>query len=371
MDHKHCQGCVNSYCTFSSDCPVEYCQNGCGVSLHRCKWAEHDKHTCSEALVCCINAVNGCREMLARKSLGSHLPHCPASILQCRFVHTRKAVCNAGETTLQEADNTIDEKLLSGDVSLVLDHTHQDPPTLGIFIKNSGYTTMEHRRNQVGRPQTGYMPHSNGTRQRCHQRISNEISFLCNQIVRRDEFVPHWKGFHLDVQLNLERVIQRCPLISYGCVHSRENLVPFPAGTTLNYDKEVDTFLASSPSPVLDRETEELTQYQAKIQEKKELALYGYGDEEESYDVLSQLPAEILLNIFKELDSISLWNMSLVSHYMRKLCFCVVYKRGIVYTKWTRAEDASYPLGFRWIGSPEVSISIHCDGWPRKYGNGP
>ena len=375
--HEHCLSCINAYCTANASCPVEYCQNGCGVSLHSCKWPEHDKLVCPEALVSCSNVNYGCTEKQARKALGSHLPRCPASIVHCRHVHTRTTPArNPGETTLQEMDNWIDEKLLGGDLSLVNHPTgdEQAVSTLSIYLQNSGYGLMRNHKLSADSRQryyyAEYQPKNSNehlyrytkrTRENTKSDVK-EISFVCNQIVRRDEFVAHWRRYHVDLQLNLEMVIQRCPMLAYGCTYARQNLVPRPVGVALEYDRDQDTFLAASPSFIAteDEDRAELSTYEAKIQERRELALYGYGDVDESYDVLSQLPVEILLNIVEPLDSVSLWNLSLVSQYMRRVCLSVVNKKGIVYSKWTREEDVSCKLGFTWRSSPMVCCCYCC-----------
>lgn len=335
-EHEHCINCVNSFCTDNADnCPVEYCRNDCGVTLHRCKWPDHDRHTCPEALVTCINAELGCKEMMSRKALGPHLLRCPASILQCRFTYTRCVAAKLGECALEEPSVLIDEKLLEGDMKLLQDSPK--PPCLGLAVENCGYTSM-HR---------GTCPLTEATARGrlCTTAGSDKRVFYCNQIIRRDEFVSHWLSYHLEIQVG--PLVERCPLLMYGCTHGQNNLLPSPAGTTLNYDKENDSFLAKSPEhSSIDQsisQPAEPSQYANKIQERKELAAYGYGEEDdESYDVLGQLPVEALLNVFNYLDSVTLWNMSQVNHYFRNVCFSfLVKKRGIVYLKWKKDDVTS------------------------------
>lgn len=357
MDHEHCQGCVRSSCTECSYCPVEYCKNGCGFSLHRCKWAEHNEHTCPEALVSCCNAALGCVEQLTRKNLGPHLLHCPASTIQCRFAYNRRIISTAsGECVLHAMGDFIDEKLLSGDLGLIMKNSQDPPPTLAVSMENCSYAKLQ-RRTEDDAGDWGEVSTERGRCSYTPEHQSNLRSFYCNEIIRRDEFVPHWNRFHLEIQLNMDLVVQRCPLLKYGCTHGRDNLVPTPSGATLNYDSEGDSFLATVPTSISLNSDEEagvqVSQYKAKIQEKKELSLYGYG-EEESYDVLGQLPIEVLLSIIQYLDSISLWNMAMVNHYIRKVCFEVVWKKGIVYFKWEKEVDITCLLGFKWVQSPKV-----------------
>lgn len=360
MAHEHCQGCFLSSCTADYNCPVEYCQRGCGFSFHRCKMAEHDDHTCPEARVGC---PYGCKELLARKSVGIHLEHCAASILQCRFSHTRLIASNEAKSVgipdpinPDRRDTFIDEELLDGDMRLVHKESTEVPP-LENTIENCPYTSLVHKYSRAHKMDT-----RRGRFCHVHPLAPEKYVFCCNEMVRRDEFTHHWSRFHMDIQLHITEVIQRCPFARYGCTFSRENLVPSPSGTILNYDKERDCFLSAPPPPPplsvsassgLARLDSVDNEYMASIQKKKELSMYGYGDEEEeSYDVLGQLPFEVLLHICGYLDSISLWSMSMVNHYIRKVAFSIVRKKGIVFSKWTKEGSC----GSKWIRSPAVRI---------------
>ena len=180
------------------------------------------------------------------------------------------------------------------------------------------------------------------------------LSYLypCNEIVKRDEFFAHWKSFHLDIQVNMSMIVERCPMYIYGCNYGEQRLVPNPKGTTVNYDKEYDTVLIKPPQVVTDstKESEGAGDYAAKLQKQRELALYGYGGElEESLDVLGQLPTEVLTAICHYLDSMSLWQLSQVNHYIRNVCLNTVKKKGIVYHRWVRDEVTK-----RWLRGPKV-----------------
>ena len=181
-----------------------------------------------------------------------------------------------------------------------------------------------------------------GQRKKC-------CSFPCNSVVRRDEFSAHWKSLHVDIQLDVQCLVHRCPMYSYGCQYGVLNLTPNPKGSSLGYSKETDCFLYKTP-PVdikFPNETQHTdSAYTAKIQAKQELALYGYeDDEDESYDVLGQLPAEVLMTICSFLDSQSLWQLSQVNHYLRKVCLNLVKKMGMVYSEWERDSSGSWTQG--------------------------
>lgn len=85
--HPHCLNCVNvAKCSARlerrTSCPIVHCKLECGASFHACKCQEHQL-LCPNVKVPCANAVNGCPVWLLRSQLGSHLQHCPASLVYC------------------------------------------------------------------------------------------------------------------------------------------------------------------------------------------------------------------------------------------------------------------------------------------------
>ena len=178
-------------------------------------------------------------------------------------------------------------------------------------------------------------------------------TFCCNEIVRRDEFAAHWKNLHLDIQIDMPVMVKRCPLRSYGCKHGELSLLPSPKGASLNYNMDSDTTLLQLPVTTCEEEVGRAlsSNYAAKIRQKQELAMYGYEDEsEESYDVLGQLPAEVLTAVCEHLDSLSLWHLSQVNRYLRSVCYNLVKKKGVVYMVWSRDDESGC-----WTSGPRVS----------------
>lgn len=85
--HPHCLNCVNlAKCSARLEkkisCQIVHCKLECGASFHACKGEEHQL-LCPNVKVPCANAVNGCPAWLLRNQLGSHLRHCPASLVYC------------------------------------------------------------------------------------------------------------------------------------------------------------------------------------------------------------------------------------------------------------------------------------------------
>ena len=401
MAHEHCKSCVQAHCTRGDECSVEVCPNGCGFTMHSCKLDEHDKYTCPEAHVPCTNAFYGCGELLPRRRLRNHLEHCPASSIMCSFSHDRIEVVrpikesNLVNGTAMESDREllIDEKLLQGDLAVWRKHR------VGISDPHNGsertsYTGTDAKEiysvgegdgeaekalalsvecmpgtitNFSWKVAKGMRTRSQAFRERTCINVRSEMhlhyrgpavkryccTFCCNEIVRRDEFAAHWKNLHLDIQIDMPVMVKRCPLHSYGCKHGELSLLPSPKGASLNYDLDSDATLLELPTTTCEEEIGGVSSsdYAAKIRQKQELALYGYEDEnEESYDVLGQLPAEVLMEVCEHLDSLSLWYLSQVNRYLRSVCYNLVRKKGVVHSVWTRDDNSGC-----WTSGPRVS----------------
>lgn len=192
--------------------------------------------------------------------------------------------------------------------------------------------------------------------------VRRSCCFPCNEIVRRDEFAAHWKDYHLSVQVDMCCIVERCPMLAYGCRHGEVRLTPAPEGSSLNYNQYADCVGLRLPVNLVEEAQGDAScgEYAQKLQKQQELALYGYGDEDESYDVLSQLPVEILMKICQCLDSLALWNLSQVNHYIRSVCFNLAKKKGIMYCTWQKNEATK-----KWEQGPKV---FYCCGKTAMYG---
>lgn len=376
--------------------------------MHCCKLNEHDRHICPEAVIPCVNANYGCTELLKRRCIASHIEHCPASTVFCSFSYERsekpsiKSVesKSTGATHVQANEGEegackaplLDEKFLCSDLNVqektnldVSSESDMDKDVVslyaGSYLKqyhSSGFEETTGLSSNLSMDinigiLTNYVSGAAGKlkaklleiqkqRRTCidttvntklhflenGQKSKKCCTFLCNSVVRRDEFAAHWKSLHVDIQLEIESLIERCPMRAYGCKFGIVNLVPNPGGSTLDYSPETDCFLYKAPPVELTNadDTQVLdSRYTARIQAKQELAMYGYEDDEESYDVLGQLPTEVLMAVCGFLDSQSLWHLSQVNHYMRKVCLGLVKKSGMVYSDWVRDGSGRWTLG--------------------------
>lgn len=388
MAHDHCDSCVSAKCR-REECPVQLCANGCGTYLHCCKQDEHTRHTCWAALVPCLNSIYGCEEILTRDRLAQHLQHCPASVLMCRFSYDRRTTVSSElpgpapsvppplheeQGQAEDAELLLDERCLLGDVALSRQedkyvqcndagpaHNNKFTPLSQLDLDihcNTGIVTSAAQRS--GCYAKSLLPRS----RLCIDRLTNTYEhslfgaltvkrsccFPCNEIVRRDEFAIHWRDYHLSVQVDMCCIVERCPMQAYGCKHGEVQLTPAPKGSSLNYNQDADCVGLKLPVHLVEEAQGDASygEYAQKLQKQQELALYGYGEEDESYDVLSQLPVEILMKICQCLDSLALWNLSQVSHYIRSVCFNLAKKKGIVYCVWQKNETTrKWEQGFK------------------------
>ena len=350
--HPHCDYCIVSSCAVrENDCPAASCPGGCGASLHRCKLRDHLELVCPEQRVPCTNACNGCPARVKRRRLVNHIQHCPASVLLCRHAYER----TRGKTIGKRLDavhlpppgppatTLLDDALLKGDKAVAL--ASGVPPDqsagLGRECRSSSLVIVFQSSVPLPRP-----------RQRVGVADRGSVTFACNEVVRRDEFSAHWKSLHIDIQGDTSTILQRCPMVSYGCPYGANRLVPRPHGTVLRYDPTFDICQVCPPETVDSSRPPLEGEYAAKILVQQELAMFGYGGEDEgSADYLGQLPVEVLEGICKWLDSQSLWCLSLANHYLRKVCYGMVRRHGTVYFDWEHSSD-----GKSWVAGPWVRL---------------
>lgn len=409
--HWHCETCILASCKQRDDttCTVEPCQNGCGASLHRCKVAEHAEHTCPESRVPCINAQHGCETLLRRKHMVRHLEHCPASVVMCKFSHDRMTTYQSSGTSSHEKPTSeeplpclLDEQFLRGDLGIAQsDHALRCSGEFSYgdleYGVSSAGTFRESIPSDPNRPQSdsdvsihctlGMLTHStvaatteyNTASLRPREKLCLKIpmqfrhyavkrcpgtkprsrfcyTFPCNEVVRRDEFSIHWKSLHLDVELDMCRIVERCPMHSYGCIHGETRLVPNPPGSEIEYHHTCKHFLLKTPDL-----SSELVRTHPAIgaHVSNSSAELGSQDldiaEGRTVDIiwLDQFPAEVLMVVCSFLDSMSLWNLSQTSCYIRDVCLNMVRSKGIVYHKWYRDE-----VNNRWTNGPKVSCLL-------------
>lgn len=340
--HAHCKYCLvpNSSCKTPKGtcCALEPCPK-CALPIHPCQQAAHEEKLCSQAFVKCVNAVNGCKAFVKRSLMPIHLQHCPASVVQCNFGYYRYWRKRFTTPKRDLAETPLpDEDFQSADEHLTAGKRHRG--FLSLYPSSRIALLTDIRRFTLE---------------------GNKVAltggkFICGRFLRRDEWVDHVAN-HQDLGANLEMKIRRCPLWNYGCNYGVFSHQPMPAGFQLRYNMEIGSFMVHKPLLVDSARgnTDEVRQRDDVSWE---------GEEAVHLDLLGHLPLELLLKVLSYLDSISLWCLSQVNHYLRETCQMCLQEQGLVYNQWDCLEG-NYR---RWRIGKEVSdrelrcgtCAVHC-----------
>ena len=238
------------------------CEQGCGSFVHQYDAMDHEV-LCTKKLVHCTNATYGCQAMMPRCKINTHLFHCPASLVHCKF------------------KLEFDAKFAS--------------PSLQF------YTTTESAYQQ-------------------QLRVLRE----CNEVVRRDEFYDHHTMQHSIIHTSLyDWLVHCCPMMdTYGCNLKIPRLIPSPQYFKLVHNSCSGMFAVALKEEFVPVELESSESakgwYLTKIQQQRELVAYGYDDE--PTDLLSALPIEALYMIINYLDSSTLLCLSLTNRTLWEAC---------------------------------------------------
>ncbi|XP_078472465.1 F-box only protein 30-like isoform X1 [Lampetra planeri] len=132
--HAHCSACVSRRCKTRAApgiaCELLACPASCGAIFHACKSQEH-RLLCPQERVPCLNKAYGCPLTLARRSVGSHLRSCPASVVCCTMEWNRWPVRvgenqrrpheTQGATTSGDSTEQLDMALAQRDQRMLLE----------------------------------------------------------------------------------------------------------------------------------------------------------------------------------------------------------------------------------------------------------
>uniref|UniRef100_A0A3Q2WPC6 F-box protein 40 n=1 Tax=Haplochromis burtoni TaxID=8153 RepID=A0A3Q2WPC6_HAPBU len=166
-----------------------------------------------------------------------------------------------------------------------------------------------------------------------HNRASCVFTFLCGHTFHRREFATHVRhnlqktkkmNVHCDIHTCLSGWFeQRCPLAYLGCTYSQRRFHPSTHKATVTYNKELRSFNL--------RPT-----FEGLVGDNSPTSSEGRGGS------LSSLPYEVLCHMASFLDSLSLFQLALVSRLMRQVCSTLLKERGMVTFRW---EKKTYSHG--------------------------
>ncbi|XP_076804122.1 F-box only protein 30-like [Clavelina lepadiformis] len=169
-----------------------------------------------------------------------------------------------------------------------------------------------------------------------YERKSRSIySFMCNHILRRDQFQAHFQNVHCDIYSALDGWLeQKCPYTAYGCTYSQLRLCPGNSENQLIFDN-----VRSCLAVTLNR----------KFNPADSIIL----NNESSDLALLDMPWEILEHILSYLDSYSFGQVAQSCSLLRDVCLTHLKDRGVVSLRWEKIyhpdSSSSWQVtGHRW-----------------------
>lgn len=175
----------------------------------------------------------------------------------------------------------------------------------------------------AGKPRLLHLHLQTESTTRRHNRASSAFSHVCGLFFRRDEYRSHFRNMHSDIESSLCGWFQqRCPLAYLGCTFTQTRFRPAGQQATIRFCRGPGTFVLQPDV--------------ASALHKGRQDPIPESDPDPNQDPLSSLPLEILRQIVAYLDSITLSQLSQVSHLMRALCATLLQERGMVSLKWER-----------------------------------
>jgi len=301
--HKHCAHCFKADCQKEFDaeapaeeraCAVVHCRWGCGARLHACKLFEHQ-------MVCALYEE---QDEFAWMFRGFETAN--------RNRKMRKGKKDDGEESLFDTD------LLVGPG--VAAHAHKARSGRGRTIPAPPQMPKSVQRGHR-------LDIRLDTVTRLQAKPAATYTFVCGQTFRRDEFAGHSKTVHSDIiggGLDNNWMEHRCPLAVYGCPFAVRRLRPMDDQHDLRFSRVQESFAVKS---------------RATLPKKKRTSSPCLS--------LTDLPAELLLEIFRQLDSFSLNSLSLTCLRLRDVCCSFLEERGCVAPQWAKYEDEEGRIRWR------------------------
>ncbi|CAF0966530.1 unnamed protein product [Brachionus calyciflorus] len=153
------------------------------------------------------------------------------------------------------------------------------------------------------------------------------FSVDCNELLRRDEFSEHYDLYHNFIFNNSEDIDKECPFRQYGCGYFKRKY-DFMFTKSFQYDQDLKYNFLNA----------DLCHNKLTNQITFNLNNLNIESNKGDYSLLD-LPFDILYEIFKNLDSLSIYTLSLTSKSMRNLCENFLSLKGIVYPKWIKMNE--------------------------------
>ncbi|XP_024861725.1 F-box only protein 40 isoform X2 [Kryptolebias marmoratus] len=174
----------------------------------------------------------------------------------------------------------------------------------------------------AGKPRGLYVRVEAESVTRRHNKTSSAFSYMCGHFFRRGEYHSHFRNVHCDIQASVNGWFQqRCPLAYLGCTFTQIRFHPEGQQATIKFCQDVSAFKLQPHIPI------------SLCDGVKSFSPRGSAKD---CDALSRLPLEILQHIAGYLDSLTLSQLSQVSHLMREVCATLLQEKGMVVLEWKK-----------------------------------
>ena len=168
----------------------------------------------------------------------------------------------------------------------------------------------------------------------------------CDNLLKRSQYSSHYNFYHNFLNPMCDEIDKKCPFSSYGCKVFTNRYKLYLNG---NSKSSINGKIVN-------------------LKENNCLAVKYYDEKtlknSSTSDYFERIPFEIIHYIIDKLDSLSLFNLSMTSKYMRNICMQFIEKHGIVFMKWKR-ETFSHPdtneTLIYWTNTIHRSFSKHIE----------
>jgi hypothetical protein len=167
----------------------------------------------------------------------------------------------------------------------------------------------------------------------------------CDNFLKRSQFSSHYNFYHDFLNPMCDEIDKKCPYSSYGC-----------------------KVFTNKYKFYLNRKCSTVDGKIVNLKDNNCLAVKYYEDKycknSSNSDYFEKIPFEVIDYIVDKLDSLSLFNLSMTSKYMRNICMQFIEKRGIVFFKWKKEKfyhaDSNETLIY-WTYTIHRSFSKHIE----------
>ncbi|VDI14804.1 F-box protein 30 [Mytilus galloprovincialis] len=176
----------------------------------------------------------------------------------------------------------------------------------------------------------------------CNSRnVRPEMNGICQQVFRREELAGHQQFSHLDI---CEPTKQYCPLAYQGCKFTIDKKTPQVPNGEVIFCKDTNSFNVSRKDREQisdDKDTEGKALHCTTATTSGNMASMVASNQpsDAHQESLLSLPFTLLYLILSDLDSLSIYNLSITCSYLREVCEDMLPVKGVVESVWQKSDD--------------------------------